>query len=303
MRNTISIGGKVRKTPSSQVDPDRYSFLKLSDAEPDFGIPPANNSIITSDTSGNRSWLELGGGLKVENGDIVVDETSLPVDTTGFNYSLSTTLDGVLSDFDSAITGAVAGSLDAVNTDSTLVGTGTNEDPVGIADNSVGEDQLDVASGPGATGQVLTSDGNGAMVWGPHHSVGAHTTSALGEQVFDTFDASSYRAGKYKVVVSSLSGAYHWLELSFLHDGSSVYLNQSDGIFTFNLGTFDGRISSGNVELLFTPTYAENELRFTRELISISGFAATLPQDLAGEPFGDIDLQSDTFDTIDLQEA
>lgn len=301
MRSTVSIGGKVKKTPSSLVDADRYSFLKLSDAEPDFGVPPANEALISSDTSGNRSWLNLAGGLKIESGEIIVDETTLPIDTSGLNYSSSTTLDGVLSDIDDAIVSAVAGSLDAVNTDDTLNGTGTDENPLTIADNAVGEDELKVSGGPGVLGQVMISDGAGEMIWGPHHSVGAHTTTALGEQVFDTFDAASYRAGKYKIAIASLSGAYHFLELNFLSDGSNVSVNQINDIFTTDLGTFGGRISGGNVELLFTPAFAENELRFTRELISISGFEATFPQDLDGVTFGDIDLQTQTFDPIDLQ--
>jgi hypothetical protein len=137
MRNTISIGGRVKKTPSTLVDADRYNFLKLADAEPNLGVPPANEGLISSDTSGNRSWLNLGGGLKVESGEIVVNEATLPIQTSGFNFSSSTTLDNVLQDFDDAITDAVAGALEAVDTDDTLTGIGTDESPLSVDYGSI----------------------------------------------------------------------------------------------------------------------------------------------------------------------
>ena len=51
------ISGKVKKVPSSAVSADRYNFLQLSEAEPDLGIPAASGYILTSDTSGIRTWV------------------------------------------------------------------------------------------------------------------------------------------------------------------------------------------------------------------------------------------------------
>jgi hypothetical protein len=51
------LSGKVKKIPSSAVSADRYNFLQLSEAEPDLGVPAAAGYILTSDTSGNRSWV------------------------------------------------------------------------------------------------------------------------------------------------------------------------------------------------------------------------------------------------------
>lgn len=51
------ISGKVKKIPSSAVSADRYNFLQLSEAEPDLGVPAASGYILTSDTSGNRTWV------------------------------------------------------------------------------------------------------------------------------------------------------------------------------------------------------------------------------------------------------
>ena len=51
------LSGKVKKIPATAVSADRYNFLQLSEAEPDLGVPSANGYILTSDTSGNRSWV------------------------------------------------------------------------------------------------------------------------------------------------------------------------------------------------------------------------------------------------------
>lgn len=51
--------GKVKKTPSTEVSPDRYEFLGLSEAEPDLGVPAENGYILTSSDEGVRSWSEL----------------------------------------------------------------------------------------------------------------------------------------------------------------------------------------------------------------------------------------------------
>jgi hypothetical protein len=48
--------------------------------------------------------------------------------------------------------------------------------------------------------------------------------------------------------------AYHMLELSLIHDGTTVYLTQYGEVKTgSSLGTFDATISTGTLSLLFTP--------------------------------------------------
>ena len=53
---TKFLSDRVKKTPPSQVPADRYSFLRLSDAEPDLGVPSANGYILTARTNGLREW-------------------------------------------------------------------------------------------------------------------------------------------------------------------------------------------------------------------------------------------------------
>ena len=59
------LSGRVKKTPSSEVSEDRYSYLKLEEAEPDLGVPSSNNAILISDSTGNRDWLFVSDGLSI----------------------------------------------------------------------------------------------------------------------------------------------------------------------------------------------------------------------------------------------
>ena len=67
------LSGKVEKTPSTQADPDRYEFLDLQNAEPDLGVPTTNNAIATSNTGGQRVWVNLSDNFEVDaTGNLVV---------------------------------------------------------------------------------------------------------------------------------------------------------------------------------------------------------------------------------------
>jgi hypothetical protein len=130
------LSGKIKKVPSALVSADRYNFLGLSEAEPDAGIPSANNGLFASDTNGNRKWLQTGSGLSIdESGNIVVDETTLPINTAELSYSNSDTLSGVLSDLDEVLLGVeglVATFIAEVKTDESLTGDGTEESPLSV---------------------------------------------------------------------------------------------------------------------------------------------------------------------------
>lgn len=74
MPNTINrFSGKVEKIPSTQADPDRYSYLDLANAEPDLGVPTSNNALSTSDVTGKRVWVNLSDNFEVdETGNLKV---------------------------------------------------------------------------------------------------------------------------------------------------------------------------------------------------------------------------------------
>lgn len=73
MPNINRLSGKVVKTPSTEADPDRYDFLDLANAEPDLGVPTMNNAIATSNTTGERVWVNLSSDFEVDiSGNLIV---------------------------------------------------------------------------------------------------------------------------------------------------------------------------------------------------------------------------------------
>lgn len=77
MPNINRLSGKVAKTPSSQADPDRYEYIDLSNAEPDLGVPTMNNAISTSNTTGQRVWVNLSPDFQVDpTGNLIVKQIS-----------------------------------------------------------------------------------------------------------------------------------------------------------------------------------------------------------------------------------
>lgn len=51
---------RVKKIPSTDVSSDRYLFLKLSEAEPDLGVPSETGYVLSSTVNGVRSWVPRG---------------------------------------------------------------------------------------------------------------------------------------------------------------------------------------------------------------------------------------------------
>ena len=62
MAKTVS--GKVKKTPPSEVSPERYDFIELAETEPDLGVPNTDGYVLVSAADGTRSWANpsaIGG--------------------------------------------------------------------------------------------------------------------------------------------------------------------------------------------------------------------------------------------------
>ena len=96
MSNSRLVSGRVKKNSPSDVSTDRYNYISLADAEPDFGVPSADNQVVVSDTNGNRSFVTpdlnfvasqgsttdisleanlLGNTIGVHTGDVTGDVT------------------------------------------------------------------------------------------------------------------------------------------------------------------------------------------------------------------------------------
>lgn len=82
------------------------------------------------------------------------------------------------------------------------------------------------------------------------------TTSSVSQVVVDSISATTYRSAKYLMQITSGS-AYQMIELSLIHNGTTVYLAQYGDVRTgASLGNFDAEINSGNLNILFTPENA-----------------------------------------------
>ena len=91
------LSGKVRKNPATNADANRYTFLNLENAEPDWGAPTQDNAIAASDMDGSRKWLYLN-----------IDGSNVNV---GGEITLSTTLDEVTDRGNTTTNGITIGNL------------------------------------------------------------------------------------------------------------------------------------------------------------------------------------------------
>ena len=95
------------------------------------------------------------------------------------------------------------------------------------------------------------------------------TTASISQTTLDTFPTATYRSAKYLVQMTSGS-EYHMIELSLIHDGTTVHLSQYGEVKTgSSLGSFDASISSGTLSVLFTPTNATTTVKTAITLLPV----------------------------------
>jgi len=96
-----------------------------------------------------------------------------------------------------------------------------------------------------------------------------YTTSSTSQVTIDSFPTTTYRSAKYLVQMTS-STSYHVIELMVIHDGTNPKIAQYGEIFTgSSLGSFDVSISTGNLNLLFTPTNSATTVKLMRTNIVV----------------------------------
>ena len=97
------------------------------------------------------------------------------------------------------------------------------------------------------------------------------TSSSIPNQIMDSWSSTDFRSAKYQVqVYSSSVGEYEISEIFLLHDDSDVYFTEYAVI---NQGTrlmeFSGSIFNNTIRLLGSPTYAINEVKVFRTVLSV----------------------------------
>ncbi len=96
----------------------------------------------------------------------------------------------------------------------------------------------------------------------------AVTTGSIDQFTLDSFSTTTFRAAKYLVQITSGS-SYELLEMTLIHDGTTVYLSQYGNIKTgATLAVFDASISAGTLSLLATPNNAITTFKTAATLIA-----------------------------------
>ena len=95
------------------------------------------------------------------------------------------------------------------------------------------------------------------------------TTASTAQITVDSFATASYRSAKYLMQVVS-GTAYQMIELSLVHDNTTVYLSQYGEVRSgANLGTFDASITTGTLNILFTPVNSVTTVKAVATLIPV----------------------------------
>jgi hypothetical protein len=98
----------------------------------------------------------------------------------------------------------------------------------------------------------------------------AYTNTTFPNQIVDAWSAADFRSAKYQVQIYSNSAAqYEISEIFLMHNGTNVFVTEYAIINEGErLMTFDASINNSTVRLLATPTYAINEVKVFRTVIS-----------------------------------
>jgi hypothetical protein len=102
--------GKVKKTPSTEVNPDRYNYIGLSETEPDLGVPDNSDYVLTSSTQGGREWVPLSDLSDQSKGDLSGIDSLTTIDTADstiwrtLKYTIQITFSGEVHSLEANLT-------------------------------------------------------------------------------------------------------------------------------------------------------------------------------------------------------
>ena len=97
----------------------------------------------------------------------------------------------------------------------------------------------------------------------------SYTTSTTSQVTAFSFAIATYRSAKILAQMTSGS-SYHMIELNIIHDGTTAYVAQYGEVKSgSSLGTFDASITSGNLNVLFTPTNSTTTAKIVATLIAV----------------------------------
>jgi hypothetical protein len=155
---------RVKKIPANQVSADRYVFLKLSEAEPDLGVPAGNGYLMSSTTAGTRSWVNpatnlpapgTDGQIMYNNGSVVAGSPTLYFDDINNRIGIGTVSPTALLD--------VAGDIELnsnvnLNSEATTLATTAKTQIASFAAANFRSGKLIVQAYDSVTGEVQVSE-------------------------------------------------------------------------------------------------------------------------------------------------
>ena len=97
-----------------------------------------------------------------------------------------------------------------------------------------------------------------------------NTSTTLPNQIIDTWSALDFRSAKYQVQIYSISAnEYEISEIFLIHNDSDIFITEYTVV---NQGTrlmeFSASLFNNNVRLTGTPTYAVNQVKVFRTVLS-----------------------------------
>ncbi len=96
-----------------------------------------------------------------------------------------------------------------------------------------------------------------------------YTTSNTATQMVDSF-ANTFIGGKYIISVTALNGDVQMTELMLMQKGANALMTEYAQLYSnIILGVFTSNTDTGSARLYFTPTNANNTLKFNRTLITV----------------------------------
>lgn len=118
-------------------------------------------------------------------------------------------------------------------------------------------------------GSSITSNTNVSINTNADIVTTSVTTGSTSEFTLNAFSTSAFRSAKYLVQIES-GGAFHMIELSLIHNGTTVYLSQYGEVKSgISLASFDASISGGFLSLLSTPTNPTTTYKLIRTALTV----------------------------------
>ena len=131
---------------------------------------------------------------------------------------------------------------------------------------------LNDASGVAPTERVRFMGGGNVVLntYSALYATSFTTSTTTANQIIYSVPTATYRSAKLMLQVTS-GTAYQVTELLIVHDGTSVFMTQYGDVSTTgsSLGTFDSTITSGSLNLLFTPVNAVTTVKLSSSLIVV----------------------------------